>query len=513
MRKSRLLRHLDIIGIFSIALALRFWCLMEVPMFSDSADIDEVDEWLLSLSLLRSNRILVHNVTGWIGPVFNYCLALLLSLTGIDIRVPRIFMAIVGGLAVIFTYAFASKMYDRRVGLVAGLLLATAPSHILVGRVAWSAGLTPLFTSLGVLFLVEAHQDPRWLPFSFLMLGLAIQSHPVTMIVSAAIALYILFSAKRWLKHRSYLLCAVALFLLGCWNIPYYFLAESSGAMKAIASNPPGGWGYEEYDRLLNQNVINFLKFLTTSKTYSVRKMVMKPHFYILPIVFITGLSFHDYRRGLGDKILLLLGIMFFLAIPLRIHTVRKFPDTYGSHFYLFILPAVYATIANFISRVGCIVSGLNTSRILRLFLSFSILIVVVGYHLWALDDVQANMYREGDTNGPFVEVVRHIQRISGKNGSACVIVDARVPFSLELKRLIEFSTGDALPTYYWEEKGVLSIQVLERRHPASVVVFVTGPESSESTVFLELYEDVDVSEIYTSDGKHIYTLYTRIYF
>ena len=491
-------------------------------MFSNHADIDEVDKGLQVLTLLKGSKISLEYAEGW-GPwrvslahsyrPFHFYLALLFSLIGIDFRIPRLFMAITGSLTVIFTYMFTSRMYDKHTGLLAGLLLATAPSHILIGRVGWSASLTPLFTSLCVLFLVEAHRDPRWLPLSFLMLGLAVQSHPVTLIFLAAVALYILFSARTWLKHRSYLLCAVAFFLLSVFNIPYYFLAEGSEAFGFIASGPPGGWGYEEYDRLLNQNIIHFLKFLTASKTWFIQKMVRKPHFYILPVIFIAGLSYHDYRRMLGDKILLLLEVMFFFAIPLRIHTVRRFPDTYGPHFYLFIIPFVYATIANFISRVSSTVFELDLGKLLRFVFSFSLLIVVVSYNLWALNDVQTNMYSQGDTNEPFIEVVRYVQSLSGRSEGLHVLVDARVPFALELKRLIEFSTGGMVPTYYWEEKGILPIQIFERRYPVNAITFVTSPESSESSVFLELHGDASTSEIYRSDGKHIYTLHTKIWF
>ncbi len=164
------------------ALLVRLPELSTLPAFRD-----ELAEVLRGVQIIRDQQYPLVNMTPEIGPLFNYLLAAIFSITGPDPYLPRLVVTLLGAATVPLTYALAWMLTRRR--LVAGIaaaLLATNSMHILVGHVAWSNATTPFWTTAALLALAAAlRRDtggaplrPRLLITAGALWGLALQTHP-----------------------------------------------------------------------------------------------------------------------------------------------------------------------------------------------------------------------------------------------------------------------------------------------------------------------------------------------
>ncbi len=208
--------------LIGVALALRLAHLWSIPQFTD-----ETREALLAIQVLRGEDAGLVNVDAYIGGLYNWLLASIFWLTGPSAAVPRLVVAVAGALTVGATYLLARDVGGRPAGLAASALLASSGSHILAnGHIAWSHCLTPLFTTLGAWLLQRAVRagPPRAggvLVGSGLAFGLALQTHPATLVLLPGAAIYMVWWGRAWLRTRwPYL--ALLLFLLGYANVVAY---------------------------------------------------------------------------------------------------------------------------------------------------------------------------------------------------------------------------------------------------------------------------------------------------
>ncbi|MDQ2808800.1 MAG: glycosyltransferase family 39 protein [Chloroflexota bacterium] len=164
------------------ALLVRLPELLTLPAFRD-----ELAEVLRGVQIVRDQQYPLVNMTPEIGPLFNYLLAAIFSITGPDPYLPRLVVTLLGAATVPLTYALAWMLTGRRLvaGIAAALLAANA-MHILVGHVAWSNATTPFWTTAALLALAAGLRrnvggerlHPRRLIAAGALWGLALQTHP-----------------------------------------------------------------------------------------------------------------------------------------------------------------------------------------------------------------------------------------------------------------------------------------------------------------------------------------------
>jgi hypothetical protein len=115
---------------------------------------------------------------------------------------------LLASLTVPAAFVLARILVDRTAGLVAGLLLATSFSHIVLnGHVAWSNNSTPLWTTAALAAIVlgsggaNCAAAPRsrtaWLAASGLLWGVALNSHPSALAMLAGAAVWFVLAADR----------------------------------------------------------------------------------------------------------------------------------------------------------------------------------------------------------------------------------------------------------------------------------------------------------------------------
>lgn len=224
---------LILMGVLALlALAVRLPYLWLVPRFTD-----ETLEVLHSLAIVREGTRPLTNYDSYYGALYNYLVALALVVSDESAFAPRVVVLIAGVLTVVATYLLGlelgrrlgpivagvrSPLHPRLVGLLAAALLATNGPHVVVNsHVAWSNCLTPLLTTLACYFLVRAGRALKsrlLLPLAGLLLGLALQTHPLVVTLLPGLALAVVM--KNWRVFRSagpWL--AVVMFLVGYSNV------------------------------------------------------------------------------------------------------------------------------------------------------------------------------------------------------------------------------------------------------------------------------------------------------
>ncbi len=203
------------ITLFGIALALRLPNFLTVPELKDEFKIINH-----ALNIVEYGRLPLVGTTGYVGPFWFYFNAAIINLFRYHLEQPRATVMVIGALTVVATYFLAKELArgDRRVGVIAALLLAFNAQHIVWNsHVAYSNHTTPFFVTLAFYFYVRATRrgQPWWLITAAVAYGIAAQTHATALAV-APIFFVDLFLVRRnrTLLRTPYPYAAAALALL-----------------------------------------------------------------------------------------------------------------------------------------------------------------------------------------------------------------------------------------------------------------------------------------------------------
>src|SRR5439155_2046823 len=116
----------------------------------------------------------------------SYLLVVGWRLFGLDPDLPRILALVAGVATVPAAYWLGRELHSRAAGLLAAVLVAAMPFHILIAsHVGWSHCLTPLFATLALAALARALRrgEGPALALAGLLVGLALQTHPLAVLL------------------------------------------------------------------------------------------------------------------------------------------------------------------------------------------------------------------------------------------------------------------------------------------------------------------------------------------
>jgi 4-amino-4-deoxy-L-arabinose transferase-like glycosyltransferase len=217
-------------GVALLAVVLRWPNLWLIPRFTD-----ETLEVLHSLWIVRDGARPLTNYDSYYGALYNYVVALALAVSGESPLAPRVVVLLAGVATAVATYLLGTKLASRLVtasnpsggslaprlsGLLAAGLLATNGPHVVVNsHIAWSNCLTPLMTTLA--FWAMLRGAGRWLVLTGLLLGLALQTHPLVAALLPGVAVAVLLPDWRIVRTPWPWLAGVA-FLAGYANVLAY---------------------------------------------------------------------------------------------------------------------------------------------------------------------------------------------------------------------------------------------------------------------------------------------------
>jgi tetratricopeptide (TPR) repeat protein len=171
--------------IFLSALVLRVVYILQVrhtPFFQTlGLDAKFYDRWARDIAG-------GHPPSGayFMSPLYPYFLAIVYRLFGRDLTLVRVIQAGLGSLSAVLTYVLARDVFDRRAGIVAGLLAAAYGAFIFYDG---SILLTPLLVILNLVALVLlVRGDTSGAPAAFALAGLAVG---VSAVGRAAVLLFV----------------------------------------------------------------------------------------------------------------------------------------------------------------------------------------------------------------------------------------------------------------------------------------------------------------------------------
>lgn len=108
----------------------------------------------------------------FLGPAFYYIIGLPFVFGGFHPIIPSIFMAMLGILAVLLLYRFASILYGSWIGIAVAGLYAVSPSIVRADRTLWEPTIVPLFVIFFLYLAYRAYE--KQFPFSLLPLGIVV---------------------------------------------------------------------------------------------------------------------------------------------------------------------------------------------------------------------------------------------------------------------------------------------------------------------------------------------------
>jgi len=238
-------------GVFLLALAVRLIV---------SGDLSAVVLWASPQLDARENLVWATALAGgdfrWPsppthGPTYPLFLAGLLRLFGGSLFAVRAAQAALGGATVILVTLLGARLFGRRAGILAGILLAVCGPVALVDVALWEEGLL-LFLLVASLFILESRPTPLPAAVAGLLLGLASASRPTALLYVLGAATAILFlrdRPKRLLSAGALVLAASAVLVpavvLSSRASGHFVFVRSFGAINVWIGNDPAGGGVQ----------------------------------------------------------------------------------------------------------------------------------------------------------------------------------------------------------------------------------------------------------------------------
>lgn len=191
---------------------------------------DEISMGYTAYSLLETGRdewgepwpILFRSYGEWKSPVYIYLLIPFIKIFGLNEWGVRLPAALFGIITIYLTYSLATRLYSRRVGLIAALLLAVSPWHLMLSRPAFEAGVALALMLAGINFFLiyfdrKTTPSISYLLLSSLLFGLSLHTYHSAKIV---VPLVLLFLAWAYRAHLTFKMLIYPMLILSFFAYP-----------------------------------------------------------------------------------------------------------------------------------------------------------------------------------------------------------------------------------------------------------------------------------------------------
>jgi 4-amino-4-deoxy-L-arabinose transferase-like glycosyltransferase len=198
---QQLLRSDVLVGIafFALALLLRLPNLYLIPRWTDATA-----EAQFALRMARGEILPWQSPFPYAGPLYYDLLAAILRIVGSNPYLPRAFTAMMGALTVVAVWRLGASLADRKTGVIAALLMATAGTHIVTSsHIEYSNSVLPLFATLALLCFYRAVKNQRSLDLILgsAALAFAAQIHWTVFLLVPGILAWFLIQ-RQWVWFR-----------------------------------------------------------------------------------------------------------------------------------------------------------------------------------------------------------------------------------------------------------------------------------------------------------------------
>lgn len=195
------------------------------------------------------------------APAYPYSLGAIFAMFGKGFVVPRIYGLLLGSLSCVLIFLIGSTVFSKKVGFLAGVIMAFYPMHLYFDYMLLTVGLeiTACLLSTWLLFLWFKKNNKLYLFLSGLSLGLAIITRPNFLVLIPIMLLIILLNKSTPFRKRlnqSIMYCiglAPLIITVACVNIvfgkDFVLLAYNGGINFYFGNNPfSNGWTASSVD-------------------------------------------------------------------------------------------------------------------------------------------------------------------------------------------------------------------------------------------------------------------------
>jgi len=525
-KRERLFAYLLLSIISILAFALRLWNCDKYPRI----DGDMASDYLVSLHIIHG--IEYPLAQGFVfGPIMSYIRAFFIYVFGVSTFSAVLPAVIFGTLAVIAVFFLTKEMYDQRVALLACLLMAINPIHIWITHVSRFEDPIIFFTVLAMYFFYVAVEKggKRWLLcFAGIFAGLALQSHPVSLIVIPVMFIYLIITKKfvKWLKDK-YFWLAIITFLLAYSNIIYVNIESGMPLLRY--------WPYKLsrpvlFSENLNAQLILENYTLYVYKTFILGMVLLNELFQKVFLygwnglfinflklvnitVFLLGLALAIIKRERGDIFILTLLTSTLILYPLLFF--------HAPYYYLSVLLPVLAVLsarlfkeilshskAIFLNaRMGKLAPrGASKLATASFLLIISFLYVVHPFFL--LNDIYKDYQFKGHSTAKFVEVVNFIKGSADPTSMIAVPIDPMF-FDVPID-LIPFLTNDQIPILNINDiKTAPDLLKFEMKNRIRDIYYIFYLRKTQEELLRMVHPGIEpVYTIKNSEGATLYSVY-----
>lgn len=281
--------------IILLAVVLRLYKLGEAP---HGFYVDEAGQGYSAYSILKTGKdefgkpfpIVFRSLTDFKTPVYIYLIVPLIPIFGLNpftVRFPSFIFSILTIPVLYFLVLKLSK--NKHVALLASLMLAISPWHILFGRTNFECNVALFFFLSGVFSFYLSLERPKFLILSAIMFAIAIPAYHSQRIITPLMVLILFFKYKKTLlkkTHLYYLLWAGVIgFIITIPTLSIAltpgFLARATGLnIFTHARQMPSGF-IENYLGPLFP-IVNGSWFLTTREFLSLYFSYLSPRYMFI---------------------------------------------------------------------------------------------------------------------------------------------------------------------------------------------------------------------------------------
>ncbi|MEK7581068.1 MAG: glycosyltransferase family 39 protein [Patescibacteria group bacterium] len=437
-----------------IAPVLLIGLILRLVSLDQSLWLDEGINATFARSLSYSKLIFSYPLGDFHPPLYHVILKSFISLFGsseISLRIPSV---ILGVMTVFITYLIGKKLYDKKTGVIAALLIATGPLHIYYSQEARMYMLAAFLASLSVYFFVSLLIKDRlllWVGF-ILSTALMLYSDYLPYILLPVYVLFLIVSRKKFAKNtlKSFIPAFLLILLL---IVPWLLMLPQQLKVGLSASAASPAWSGVVGSSSIKDLGLAFVKFaigrISNDNNLSYALLFLPIGLYFSFLFLISTLRLTRIRSFLW----------FYLLLPPVVAFLISFFVPVFSYFrMLFILPAFYILLAAGINNI-------NWSLPTRTFLSLALIINLTSTFIYF-------------ANPKF-------QREDWKNATKYVTANS------DSKTLVLFESNFSMPPFDYYNNGAVEARgALESFDPTqgNVVQNITSYTQNKNKVFLFQY-------------------------
>jgi len=181
-----------------------------------------------------------------LNPGYAYLLSLIYRVFGTNTWIVSVVQFIVGALSAVLVYSIGTRVFDRKVGLLAGMICAGFGPFVFYEGLLVNFAWINLFNLLALLLLIKAVDTNSFCLglFSGGLIGLSALFRPNILLFAGLVGLYIIFIKRQWLRLLAALATGVLIALSPCLIRNYIVLSKpvissvSSGINFYIGNHP-----------------------------------------------------------------------------------------------------------------------------------------------------------------------------------------------------------------------------------------------------------------------------------